>query len=262
MNLTCERSLRILLALVIVLAGIVGFTRPRAAYAHALPCGSPCWSSAAWGGSQDGANSSLRMEYMTIASGRPTTEWAKIGIWESDGAPENGNCGGVMGYCWVEVQARVRTSNLGAAYYWADVRPGYSFYEHFVAAVGTGDWDSATPLSLYVWKNTGSFSWAIDRPSGTDYSGYSTPNNMLSDHMEIGMKVQGTMDHSQITNLAEQFFYYNRWKSKSSGRWEYQVNYPTWHRDGSAGGVQNYEGAPPNPLGDPSYNEDYWIYYP
>ncbi len=93
--------------------------------------------------------------------------------------------------CWVEsgYLASVDPSHSGVWYVWADKRPNGTFYKHWIASVPSGDFGQYALISF--WYNPGaSYSVSIISPNES-FAGYSTPNTMQADAIEIGEELTG-----------------------------------------------------------------------
>lgn len=241
-----------------VLMPIFGlFPNAEEAAAHALPCGSStpigpnnCWESKAWAGGNTGALTVFGASGRDLATSRPTSEFIKAGIWVSNGASGGQDCTGqAFGYCWIELQLRKR-SQQPDAWFWADKRSSSNFFEHFIANAGP---EAYQPTALVIQRrNSTTWDWFLD--FGDDMSpelyGASTSNNLVADHIEIGMQVKSTANHSEIVvapPLLNQWIY-NSYRV-GSGDYDYQFRDADFSRNCTCINSTWVPNSPNNPGG-------------
>jgi hypothetical protein len=242
MELRQARSTRILLAVAVALAAVVGLqsTRPDIAQATGFSCGpldepnGHCYNLVSWRGPTNGAYTEIRVPAnWGIASSRPAGEHMNFTVWLSDDSAEPpgypGTCGSpVFGYCWVEVglQSRARTSSKWPALdhiYWAEVRPAQGYADFFLRGVNSSEYGKT--FRMRISRNPSvSYSWWITPPSLPELAGYSSPNNMTSDRIAIGGELFVYNPTNTISYNSGGWWTHskNQYKDPVGGGWWYQ----------------------------------------
>jgi hypothetical protein len=95
-------------------------------------------------------------------------------------------------------------------YFWADLRPGSSYYEHVLSTVPSGDYGNYANLTIKR-SSSSSFSVSISSPNYS-YSGSSTSNSMTPNDINIGQELYGTIGASAPTA----HYIYNQWIDTSN----------------------------------------------
>lgn len=210
------------------------------AEAHPLPCGSStpigpnnCWESKAWAGGNTGALSVIRISGRDLAGTRPQSEFIKAGIWVSNGAGGGQDCTGQsFGYCWIELQLRKRSQELDA-WFWADKRSNSNFFEHFISIAGS-ELNQDNVLAIYR-NNSTTWTWLIDfgANGSAQFAGSSTSNNLIADHIEIGMQIKSTAQHYEIVlnQPLNNRWVENSYRVGSNAQFDFQSRDPDFARD-------------------------------
>lgn len=139
--------------------------------------------------------------------------------------------------CFVEAGIKssiVNGSNV-TNLYWADVRPGYYWYEHVGAEINTlfstsaidiMIWRAGTISSATGWCPLAGSEWCVDVYSEGDYqqitgvSGAGHTNTMVVSGYQEGMELYGT------SGAKADYMYFddNTWEANNGTKWEYQNN--------------------------------------
>ena len=214
-----QNQLRFVVAITVasVLTVSVNFASPYVAEAY--NCSPPnydnCYGTYRWDGWNIGAETSIKV--VTLVSGGGDRHITNA-MWLGDA----GRTCSVAAACWVEAGYTTDQDDNGInKYYFADVRPGQSYAETMIQTVPESHVNGYVKVA--IWRNVGSFTVRIQSPSGgTIFHGYSEPNSMQVNLVEIGQELRGSSSQSAPTA----YWRYNKWKDEFTSQWNYQSSEP------------------------------------
>lgn len=182
-------SLVVVLTLLLITQGVY----PKIAYAYS--CGNlganHCSMFYRWAGVTNGAETNINVPFL---GGRPGSDgFANWEIWDTQFNNPACTFDG-FSMCWVE--AGITDNNGGTLGYsfWADSRPGGTYYNHYPQQVGPGD--QVETIQIYSLDNsTWNVYGSVYRCGGTcspGWGGQSANNNMVPAAIDIGMELAGS----------------------------------------------------------------------
>lgn len=190
-------SLVFVLTLLLVSQGLY----PKIAYAN-YTCGKPdlsggphCGSFYRWIGGMNGAKTNINVPF--LGGGSSTDGFTNWEIWVQQF--NNPSCTFAnLNQCWVEAGITDQAGGVLGYYFWADSRPGGSYYNHYPEQVGPDDLTET--IQIYkqnnsTWNVEGSV-WSCgggqNGHCSYNWGSQSTNNNMSPNTIDIGMELAGT----------------------------------------------------------------------
>jgi hypothetical protein len=217
-----------------------------------------CWGVNYWPNPVNGAYSLLNWPYPDVTRFYYGTGTAFVQntIWLVDETEPN-NCYAdprdLPSDCWVEAGLRAYEENGSnvTGLFWADLRPGYNYADHYGPLVNTLNSTWGIEIQIFKagtvpaagWCPTASYTWCVDLYSEGDgqeltaISGAGHTNRMKVSGYREGLELLGLS--GAVANPMQ--FDVNQWESTSDNSWNFQDN---------VGTIGKYTSNPPV--------EDYW----
>jgi hypothetical protein len=211
-----RQSLVVLCACTIVGVGFLGLHQSVAKAMPLVPQSSydcaanHCYGANLWQGNVNGAETNIKIVNMTCSG------------CANDNGFENNEIWILSQYAsyWVEVgfTTWATGSTVYNAYFWADLRPGYSYREFPFVAIPSADYGYTGFFQLYrinssTWSET--FNSAYE--AGTNNSSYDT---FTPYYIEIGLELYGDSAWTAFTSPYTTFTY-NEWRGLNNN-WNFQ----------------------------------------
>lgn len=179
-----------------------------------------CYGAMYWPNNVDGASTNVTIAPLTCTGCATTGYHYTNEMWLVTADEAN----------WIEVgygtgiwDTTINSNSLcnSDCYFYADNRPGASFYAKVLGTVPSADFGGKTGFTIDRQSST---VWQIIVVSNnTYYSPYSGPNTMVPGAIEIGSEFAG-LSYSTGLSASRALFDDNSWRGVGSNTWNYQTN--------------------------------------
>jgi hypothetical protein len=210
---------RIRLALAFAMIGLLAvggslIPSPVAATSCSFP---HCYGVVDWVGAPQNSGAVATISTTCLSGPNDVNNFADEEIWEGTNNDPNGGSWVEEGLSYGEINGQARG---GPFWFWADQRPGYNYFEHYVSTASYG--------TNYVAKikYNGSSSWGVYR--GATLLGSSTPNPAWSQYMATG--IEETNDTYSISGQSSALGWYTTANTLIS-IWQNGGNHPVLYED-------------------------------